>query len=77
MKTDKKVLKKSLRSVSLVANFGFTMAAAIFIGYYLGCYIDGKLGTSPWFMLIFLILFMAGAFIKFLQSVREVNNDKE
>ncbi len=77
MKTDKKGLKESLRSVSLIAGFGFTMAAAIFMGYYLGSYIDRRLDTSPLFLLIFLFLFMAGAFIKFLQSVREANNDKE
>jgi F0F1-type ATP synthase assembly protein I len=56
------------RSLSLVGSFGLTMGAAILIGYYLGSYIDRKLGTAPWFMLVFLILFMIGAFIKFVQE---------
>ena len=72
MKTDKEGLKKSLRAVSLIGSFGFMMGASIFVGYYLGSYIDKKFGTSPWFMLLFLILFMIGAFIKFIQSIKEI-----
>jgi ATP synthase protein I len=53
------------------------MAAAIFMGYYIGSYIDRKFDTEPWFLLLFLILFIIGAFIKFLQSVKEVSGKKE
>lgn len=77
MNKERKGLRGTVRSVSLIASFGFTMAAAIFLGYYLGSYIDERLDTAPWFLLICLLLFIAAAFIKFLQSVREVNNDKE
>jgi len=44
------------------------MGASIFMGYFLGSYIDRWLGTYPWFMLLFLILFMVGAFVKFFQD---------
>jgi len=71
----KKGLITSIRAVSLVGSFGLMMGAAILLGYYLGSYIDHKLGTSPWFMLIFLILFMMGAFIKFIQSTKEITNE--
>ena len=60
-----------------IGSFGLMMGASILIGYYLGSYIDRKLGTSPWFMLVFLILFIVGAFVKFIQSIKEINdNDK-
>jgi len=47
------------------------------MGYYSGSYIDRKLGTEPWFMLLMLILFIIGAFIKFVQSIKEVSGEKE
>ena len=68
MRLKKKEFSTVGRSLSLVGSFGLTMGAAILIGYYLGSYIDRKLGTTPWFMLVFLILFMIGAFIKFVQE---------
>jgi len=51
------------------------MAAAILLGYYLGSYLDQKLGTAPWLMMLLLILFIIGAFIKFWQSTKEVSKD--
>jgi len=77
-KQSKKVnIRGSLGALSQVGSFGFIMAAAIFMGYYLGTYIDRKLNTEPWFLLLFLILFIIGAFIKFVQSTKEVSGKKE
>jgi F0F1-type ATP synthase assembly protein I len=58
----------SIREVSRIGSFGLMMGAAIFLGYFLGNSIDLWLGTYPWFMLLFLILFMIGAFINFFQN---------
>ena len=58
----------SIREVSRIGSFGLMMGAAIFLGYFLGSSIDRWLGTYPWFMLLFLILFMIGAFINFFQD---------
>jgi len=69
----KNSLVGSLGALSKVGSFGFIMAAAIFMGYYIGSYLDRKLDTEPWFLLLFLILFIIGAFIKFVQSIKEVN----
>jgi F0F1-type ATP synthase assembly protein I len=69
----KKGFVHSFRALAQIGNFGFTMAAAILLGYYLGSYLDQKFGTTPWLMLVLLILFIVGAFIKFLQSTRELN----
>ena len=79
---DRKQIKKnslvgSLGALSKVGSFGFIMAAAIFMGYYSGSYIDRKLGTEPWFMLLMLMLFIIGAFIKFVQSIKEVSDKKK
>jgi F0F1-type ATP synthase assembly protein I len=78
---DRKQIKKnslvgSLGALSKVGSFGFIMAAAIFMGYYIGSYLDKKFDTEPWFLLLFLILSIIGAFIKFVQSVKEVSGKK-
>jgi F0F1-type ATP synthase assembly protein I len=78
---DRKQIKKnslvgSLGALSKIGSFGFIMAAAIFMGYYIGSYLDKKFDTEPWFLLLFLILSIIGAFIKFVQSVKEVSGKK-
>jgi len=72
----KKDLSNLLQSVSHIGSFGLTMGACILAGYYLGSYIDAKLGTAPWFMVILVLLFMVGAFIKFVQEIRD-ESDKQ
>ena len=75
-KQKKNSLVGSLGALSKVGSFGFIMAAAIFMGYYIGSYLDRKLDTEPWFLLLLLILSIIGAFIKFVQSVKEVSGKK-
>ena len=75
MQPKKTGITTSLRALSLIGSFGLTMGAAILMGYYFGSYLDRTFGTEPWLMLLFLLLFMVGAFIKFIQSTREVLSD--
>ena len=70
----KKDLSNVIKSVSHIGSFGLTMGACILMGYYLGNYIDGKLGTAPWFMVVLVLLFMVGAFIKFVQETKAVSD---
>lgn len=72
----KKELSGVVKSLSHIGSFGLTIGAAILIGYYTGTYIDGRLGTEPWFMLIFILLFMVGAFIKFINETKDVGKLK-
>ena len=75
MKPDtKKDLSNVIKSVSHIGSFGLTMGACVLMGYYLGSYIDSKLGTAPWFMMALVLLFMLGAFIKFVQETRAVSD---
>jgi len=77
LRLKKKEYSGIAKSFTLVGSFGLTMGVAILIGYYLGNYLDGLLGTAPWLMLLFLILFMIGAFVKFIQETREVKIEKK
>ena len=65
----------SIRAVSRIGSFGLMMGASIFMGFFLGSYIDRRLGTYPWFMMLFLVLFMSGAFVKFFQDAGLMSGD--
>ena len=51
-----------IRQVGLLTAVPFILAVAPLIGYFFGSYLDRKLGTSPVFMIVLIVLgFVAGA----------------
>jgi len=63
----------SFGGLYFVFTFGFTMAAAVIIAYALGTWLDRRFGTEPWFLLGFLLWFIAAAFIKLFQVAKTCN----
>lgn len=51
---------------------GLQLAAAVVIFLVVGVWVDGKLGTSPLFTLLGLLLGSAGGFIKFFRTVSQL-----
>jgi len=50
------------RALGLLTQLGFAMAACVFVGVFFGKWLDGKLGTSPWLLLLGCLLGAAAAF---------------
>jgi len=51
-----------IRQVGLLTAVPFVLAVAPLIGYFFGAFLDRKLGTSPVFMIVLIVLgFIAGA----------------
>jgi ATP synthase protein I len=61
-------LRKAYQAFAMFGSFGFIMAASILVGYFLGSFLDKKLGTEPWLLIVFLFLAIAGAFIEFFKT---------
>jgi ATP synthase protein I len=61
-------LRKAYQAFALFGSFGFIMAASILIGFFLGSFLDKKLGTEPWLLIIFLFLAIAGGFIELFRT---------
>ena len=61
-------LRKAYRAFAMFGSFGFIMGASVLVGYFLGNFLDKKLGTEPWFLIIFLFLAIMGAFIEFFKT---------
>jgi len=51
-----------LKALSFFSQVGTTIVACIFIGVFLGRFLDNFLGTSPWLLLVFSLLGAAAAF---------------
>ena len=50
-----------MKGLGKVTGFGFTMVVAMMIFGFAGVWLDGKLGTSPFFAIILFLLGGAGA----------------
>lgn len=44
---------------SLASIISFQLAGAVLVGYFLGRYLDGLLGTAPWLMVVGILLGVA------------------
>jgi len=48
--------KEILGALGLISQMGLTMAISMGISIFLGKWLDEKLGTSPWFLLLFCLV---------------------
>lgn len=61
---------------AIVSNFGAQMIASIVIGFFVGKFIDGKLGTEPLFILLFIFLGIGAGFRNlYLAIIKGSEND--
>ena len=58
----KKETRRYFRELAYFSSIGLSIAFAIFIGLFVGVYLDRRFETSPWFTLIFLALGIAAGF---------------
>ena len=61
-KMTKKDRQYIVRAMSLMSQVAFTAAACVFIGVFVGRFLDDRLGTSPWLLLVFALLGAASSF---------------
>lgn len=57
-----KETKRYFRELAYFSSIGLSIAFAIFIGLFVGVYLDRRFETSPWFTLIFLAIGIAAGF---------------
>ena len=58
--------RKTAKDLANMGSFSFLLAGSIFLGYYAGDFLDRHLGTSPFFLIVFILLGIIGTFIEFL-----------
>ena len=68
----KKETREIFRELAYYSSLGFSVAIAIFLGLFIGLFLDKWLGTTPWFMFIFLGLGIAAATRNILMAMKKV-----
>jgi ATP synthase protein I len=61
--------RRALRQLGVLSGVGLTLVVATVLGLAGGYYLDGWLGTSPWFTLVGLLLGIAAGFVNLFRAV--------
>jgi ATP synthase protein I len=61
-----------VRAMGALATVGLSFVLAIVMGVAAGVWLDGKLGTSPWFFFLFLCLGFAAAVLNLYRATRRL-----
>ena len=70
--TSKTVRKyRDMYVAASAASVGMELALAVVIGWAIGYWLDGKLGTEPWMMLLWLCIGIAAGFKGVLRVARQ------
>lgn len=59
------------------ASVGLELALAVVVGWAIGYWLDGQLGTTPWMMLVWLCLGIAAGFKGVLRVARQAKQADE
>ncbi len=71
---------KHLKYIPLITQVAFVMVIPIFLCFFVGIYLDEKLGTSPLFLVVFILLGVGASFrnlFKIILSKGVENSDKQ
>jgi len=66
---------KWLRGVGFASSIGFLLVASTVIGWFFGSWLDRKLGTDPWLMLVFTLLGVAAGFYETFRVITRISKD--
>ena len=58
----KRETRRYMRDLAYYSSIGLSVALSIFIGLGVGVYLDRRFDTSPWLMLLFLVLGIAAGY---------------
>jgi len=76
MPLDKKKNVSAYRALIDLSSMGISLVISTFVGGGIGYFLDNKVfGTFPWLSIIFLLLGIAGGFIKIFDMAKRASED--
>jgi ATP synthase protein I len=67
--------RKLIRTLGVLSTVGLTMVFATVIGLFVGLWLDGKLGTTPWMTALFLLLGIIAGFRNLFVHVKKSQDE--
>ena len=62
--------KKQYKALMSLTSMGFATVISTLLGFWFGLYLDGVFGTTPWLMLLFLILGVIAGFRNIYMTIK-------
>lgn len=77
MKTQRKKMpdkerNEVMRSLSQVGQIGFTLTVCVLAGVFIGRFLDGVFGTTPWLLLVFSFIGAGAAFKSLIDMAKRL-----
>lgn len=69
--------RRWIRQVGVLSGVGLTLVISTVLGLYGGLALDRWLGTSPWLMLVGLLLGIAAGFVNLFRAVGMFDGDRD
>ena len=69
--------RKWIRSAGLASSIGLVLVISTVIGYAFGAWLDRKLGTAPWLMLLFTLVGITAGFIEMFHILDKISKEEE
>ena len=63
--------KGRYKMLASLASMGFAMVISTFLGFWLGLWLDGVFGTTPWLMIFFLLLGVIAGFRNIYAAIKK------
>ncbi len=69
--------RRSLRQLGVLSGVGLTLVLSTVLGFWGGLALDRWLGTSPWLMLVGLLLGIAAGFVSLFRAVGAAGREEQ
>lgn len=70
----KRETRRMIRELGYYSSLGLSVSLSIFIGLAIGIFLDRRFDTSPWLMLIFMVLGIAAGFRNIGLAIKKSRN---
>ena len=75
--TDEKPRRPDMRRLAELSSIALILPASIAVGLFFGYFLDRRLGTEPWLLLIFTVLGIASGLLSLFRAIRKQWKDEE
>jgi F0F1-type ATP synthase assembly protein I len=68
---------KAIKNLTYISQVAFIMLTPILLGVWGGNWVDAKLGTSPWILMVGIVIGVSSAFLNLYKFVMKAAKDNE